>query len=51
MVTSLMSVAKLRLQRGEWQAAEEILHQIQACMPEDGEVKVLLEQTAEMSGR
>lgn len=51
LVTSLMSVAKLRLQRGEWQAAEEILHQIQACTPEDSEVKVLLEQTAEMSGR
>lgn len=51
LVASLKSVTKLRLQRGEWQAAEEILHQIQACMPEDGEVKVLLEQTAEMSGR
>ncbi len=51
LVASLKSVAKLRLQRGEWQAAEEILHQIQACMPEDGEVKELLEQTAEMSGR
>ena len=51
LVSSIKSVAKLRLQRGEWQAAEEILHQIQACMPEDGEVKELLEQTAEMSGR
>lgn len=51
LVASLKSVAKLRIQRGEWQAAEEILHQIQICMPEDGEVRELLEQTAEMHGR
>lgn len=51
LVISLKSVAKLRIQRGEWQAAEEILHQIQVCMPEDGEVEELLEQVAEMHCR
>lgn len=44
LVITLKSVARLRIQQGEWQAAEEILHQIQVCMPGDSEVGELLEQ-------
>lgn len=51
LVITLKSVARLHIQQGEWQAAEEILHQIQVCMPGDSEVGELLEQIAKIGGR
>lgn len=44
LAVTLKTVAKLRMERGEWEAAEEILRQLQACMPEDEEVGELLHQ-------
>lgn len=47
LVKNLKIMAKLQMERKEYQAAKEILLQIQRCLPEDEEVKRLLEQIAE----
>lgn len=44
LVASLKTTAKLRMERGEYQVAKEILLQIQNCMPGDEEVGGLLEK-------
>lgn len=44
LAVTLKTVAKLRMERGEWEAAEEILRQLQACMPEDEEAGELLQE-------
>lgn len=44
LVNSLKEMAKLQIQNREYQSAREILLQIQQCVPEDTEVKELLEQ-------
>lgn len=46
-VKNLKAVAKLQIEKKEYQAAREILLQIQRCLPEDGEVKALLENMGE----
>ncbi len=45
LVATLKRTARLQLEKGETQAAREILLQVQQCAPEDEEVKELLEQT------
>lgn len=42
LIGSLKATAKLRMERGEYQAAKEILVQVQQCAPADEEVKELL---------
>lgn len=44
LVNSLKDMAKLQIQNRKYQSAREILFQVQQCMPEDTEVKELLEQ-------
>lgn len=44
LVRSLKKAARLQLKKQEYQAAKEILLQIQNCMPEDREVKELLKE-------
>lgn len=44
LIGSLKATAKLRIERGEYQAAKEILLQVQQCVPADEEVKELLKR-------
>lgn len=46
LVKALKATAKQRIERGEYAAAREILLQIQACVPDDGEVKALIRKAA-----
>ncbi len=43
LIATLKKKAKQQIENGERQAAREILLQVQQCVPEDGEVKELLE--------
>lgn len=47
MAESLKSVAKLRMERGEYEAAKLILQQTQQYVPEDEEIKALLQKIDE----
>lgn len=47
LIGALKETAKLRIERNEYQAAKEILLQVQQCVPEDEEVKELLHCIAE----
>ena len=47
MAESLKSVAKLRMERGEYEAARLILQQTQQYVPEDEEIKALLQKIDE----
>lgn len=47
LVNSLKATAGLQLERKEYQAAKEILLQVQQCVPEDDEVRRMLEQIPE----
>lgn len=46
-VNTLKATAELQLERKDYQAAKEILLQVQQCVPEDAEVKRMLEQIPE----
>lgn len=48
LLTSLKTMARLKVRNGEYQAAREILSQIQNCFPEDGEVRDLIKLTEEV---
>lgn len=47
MAESLKTVAKLRMERGEYEAAKAILQQTQQYVPEDDEIKALLQEIDE----
>lgn len=47
LIATLKKAAKMQLESGAYETARDILLQIRQCAPEDGEVKVLLEQVQE----
>ena len=47
LVKALKDTAKLRMRRGEYQVAKEILLQVQGCAPADTEVEELLQKLEE----
>lgn len=44
LIAALKKAAKMQLEAGQYQAAKDILLQVQQCAPEDAEVKALLER-------